>query len=218
MLPREPDSVDSTPPESAGKNLSDQIWDIIWMILGIVWTLLKIIVLLSPIWGLLLAKRIRRKRRRKAEDPIDRMSGGWREVTDRARDLGTRLPRSQTRYESSVVLAERFPGAELPPLATVADRHVFGPVAPTQDEVDAYWADVESALRRMRKAVPWWRRPLAWLSPASIPWRSVRDGTVARGRGLVRRLDDSRIGRKAAGLWSVCRQRLTRRSGTKGRG
>lgn len=216
VLPNEPADLEGIPPEGAGKNLSGRLWDIIWMILGYAWLAIKILVLLSPLWGLWLIKRLRRKRRRNAVDPIVRMSGGWREVTDRARDLGTSLPRSQTRFESSVVLAGRYPTAELPPLATVADRHVFGPVDPTAEEVDAYWADVRTALKRMRKEAPWWRRPLAWFSPASIPWRAVRNGAAVRSRSFVARLSESRVGRRAIEIGTTVSTRvatMTRRKG-----
>ncbi len=220
ILPNEPDEVGSSPPPGAGQDLASKIWDIILMILGWLWSAFKLAAVLSPLWGLLLAKRRRRRRRRTADDPVTRMSGGWREVTDRARDLGTTLPRSQTRYESSVVLAERYPDASLPPLATVADRHVFGPVPPTQDEVDAYWADVDTALKRMRRAAPWWRRPLAWFSPASIPWRAVGADVAGRAARAAHAVASSRIGVRVTAAsrtaWSSGRG-LMSRIGSRGR-
>ena len=98
------------------------------------------------------------------------MSGAWREITDRARDLGTRVRAGDTRHESGLLLESRFPACDHRVLAATADRHVFGPGVPGDEDVLAYWADVDTALKRMRKAAPRWRRSWAWLSPASLPW------------------------------------------------
>ncbi|KAA1374683.1 transglutaminase family protein [Aeromicrobium fastidiosum] len=217
ILPKEPATAEGAAPEGAGKSLSGQAWELLLKILGYVIVAGKILLLLSPLWALALIKRIRRLRRRRDPDLLVRMSGGWREVADRARDLGTTLPRSQTRVESSMVLAGRYPRADLPPLATVADRHVFGPVDPSADEVDAYWADVRTALKRMRKDAPWWRRPLAWLSPASIPWRSVGRSSVARARTAGIRVASSRLGRRVAGAGATARSAVTSAARRKGR-
>lgn len=211
VLPTQPQDIDGVPPEGSGKDLKGQIWGIILAVLGVLWDVLKVILLLSPLWGLALAKTLRRRRRRTVEDPLLRISGGWREVTDRARDLGTRMPVSHTRFEHGVVLAEKFPHAELAPLATVADRHVFGPSAPTDEETAMYWADVESALKRMRRSVPWWRRPLAVLSPASIPWRQVGRGMQNGGRAFVRRLGETKAGMRVRGAAIALRRRVESR-------
>lgn len=187
-VPKEAEDPDQQIPQGASSDNPNPILAFILAVIAAVVFGVKVALWLAPLWGILLVKWLRRRRRRGADDPVVRLSGGWKEVTDRARDLGTRLPLSNTRYESSVTLADKFPESNAVVLATVADRHVFGPVAPTEDEVEAYWDDVETALGRMRKAVPWWRRPLAWFSPASIPWRlvwaSVR-GQAAVGAGKV---------------------------------
>lgn len=197
QAPEEVQQADPAPPQGAGDPSGGDLWAWLGVVLAIVMAALKVLLVLAPLWLLLLYKWRRRRRRRRAASPVVRLSGGWREVTDRARDLGARLPYSNTMYESSLELDERFPEANTPALATVAGRHVFGPGDPTDEEVDAYWTDVETALARMRKSVPWWRRPLALLSPASIPWRafgqSARARAVATGRrlaasGPVRRL------------------------------
>lgn len=194
-VPQEPGEAEQAPPQGAGQDTGFDLWGLILTILGYLLDLLKILLLLSPIWGLLLAKRLRRNRRRRAGDPVVQLSGGWREVTDRARDLGVRLPVSNTRYQNGLVLDGRFPEAQAPLLASVADRHVFAPGQPTAEEVDSYWDDVRTALVRMRTSVPWWRRWVAVLSPASIPWgdlgrrarsRAARLATFARRSGPAR--------------------------------
>ncbi len=195
IVPQEPEDAGTKIPQGQGEKSGFDLWALISRILGYVWTATKVVLLLSPVWGLLLVKRWRRKRRRRATNPVVRLSGGWKEITDRARDLGTRLPRSNTRYESSLVLAERFPASDAALLATVADRHVFGPAAPTDEDATAYWLDVETALKRMRNSVSWWRRPLAVLSPASIPWARVRDDVVSRTRSRINHWASSRLSR-----------------------
>jgi transglutaminase-like putative cysteine protease len=171
------DTDENLPQGAAGRHNSDSS-AFLGAIVGAVVTGAKVGLLLSPLWGILLIKFLRRRRRRRDPDPVARMSGGWKEIADGARDLGARVPISHTRYETSVILSNRFPASEVAPLATVADRHVFGPTPPTEDEIAGYWDDVESAVKRMRRAAPLWRRVLSRFSPASIPWHHVRARTV----------------------------------------
>lgn len=182
VLPEEPDDTEDKAPQGAGADMEGDLWNALGLILTVVGRALGVVAVTSPLWLLLLVKLVRRRRRRRATDPVVRLGGGWREVADRARDLGVRLPVSNTRRENGVVLAERFPDAEPLALATRADAHVFGPGTPSDEEVAAYWSDVDTALTRMRQTAPWWRRPLAALSPASIPWRSLATGVADRSR------------------------------------
>lgn len=199
VLPQEPADVQGVPPDGSGSDSSDEIWDLILRILGIVWWVVRILLLLAPLWGILLVKRLRRRRRRRAADPVDRLSGGWRELTDRARDLGVRLPDGHTRRESGLALAERFETVDTSSLAVEADRHVFGIGAPTDAEVASYWADVATAVKRMRRATPWWRRGWARFSPASVPWRQgLRSWRARWGRRLRRLVPTGRRRRPSA--------------------
>lgn len=185
VLPEEPEDVQGVPPEGAGKEQADETaWELLLAILGHLWAVVKILLLLLPVWLVLLVKGLRRRRRLRAADPLLRLSGGWREVTDRARDLGVRLPLGHTRSENSATLVHRFGEAAPTALAAAADRHIFGPADPTDDEVATYWEDVRVAVRRMRAEVPWWRRWWAALSPVSLPWRETGRGIRHAGRRL----------------------------------
>lgn len=202
VLPEEPEDVQGVPPEGAGKDTSETSWDWLFAVLAHLWTVTKVLLLLLPVWLILLAKALRRRRRRRARDPLLQLSGGWREVTDRARDLGARLPAGHTRSENCVVLASRFGAAAPTELAVTADRHVFGAGNPTEAEIAAYWDDVRTALKRMRRQMPWWRRCWAVVSPVSLPWqhagRAIRDGFRALGAritGLLRLGRAPRAGR-----------------------
>jgi hypothetical protein len=188
VLPQDPANVDGVPPQGGGRDLSDRIWSVLWTILRWVWRATQVALVLSPLWLVVLVKRVRRRRRRRAADPIVRLSGAWREITDSARDLGAKVTAGQTRRENGLLLAERFPECDHPVLAATADQHVFGPGVPTDEAVAAYWADVDTALKRMRRSVPWWRRPLAMVSPFSIPWRVVGRGARRRAASLAHRL------------------------------
>lgn len=144
------------------------------------------LALLSPIPLILLAKALRRRRRRHDPDPVNRMSGGWREVTDRARELGTRLPDSNTRYENAVALAERFPVPELATMATAVDSTVFGAGLPTDEQVADYWRDVATARRGMRRSASLRHRLLSPVSLSSFPRPRLRAGLGRLGRTVTK--------------------------------
>ena len=206
VLPQEPGDIQGVPPAGAGRDEGTDVLGFLRALL--VWTVRAglVAVALSPLWGVVLAKHMRRRRRRSAADPMNRLSGAWREVTDQARDLGARASSTATRLESGVELAARFPECGSLLLAATADQHVFGPGEPSDDEVRAYWADVDTALKRMRAATPWWQRMLAVLSPVSLPWgvlvRRIRDRGLRSGRAVAAQFQrlTSWFGHRASGL------------------
>jgi hypothetical protein len=211
-LPQTPEDADQNSPRSSS-NRSGFDWA---AIAGFIWGAVivgsKTAVWTSPLWGILLLKFLRRRRRRTADDLTTRVSGGWRELTDAARDLGARLPASNTRFENSLELTERFPDSEVDRLGAIADRHVFGPIRPGEAEAAAYWADVETARKRMRKTVPFWRRWLAIFSPASVPWRAGSDLLRERVFAFAQRMGRSRFGMRAGGIVNRVRTRLRARA------
>jgi transglutaminase-like putative cysteine protease len=203
--PQEPEDLEQDAPQGAGTTPQPPATSPIDALVDTLAWGGRAAALTLPIWLIPLVKLVRRRRRRRRRDPLARVSGGWREVTDRARDLGTSVPVGATRVESGVLMTERYPSAASLALATTADRHVFGLGEPTEAEVADYWRDVSTALRRMRKDTAWWRRPLAWFSLGSIPWRSG----LRRGRTAVTnpvRRGATWIGRQARSV------RLPRRS------
>lgn len=141
-------------------------------------------VLALPLVLILAFKSRRRGRRRSAPELADRFSGGWREVVDTATDLGAGVPRAATRREGARLLAAHVPdaGTATVTLAHRADASVFGAGAPTEAEVEAYWADVDGVVGAMHAAVPWRRRVAARLS-----LRSLRGGDAPPLRAVARR-------------------------------
>lgn len=128
--------------------------------------------------GLILGAKLRRRRlRRQADRTSDRVSGGWAEVVDRARDLGVGLDRSWTRSEGAKVLAGAFArssdGVSDPrQLAWRADASVFGTGSPSPTQAQEYWRGVRDVVRGMARSVGLPRRLRAALSLASLRQRS----------------------------------------------
>ncbi|GAA1411967.1 transglutaminase-like domain-containing protein [Oerskovia paurometabola] len=135
-----------------------------------------LLVLALPLLLVLLLKSQRRKRRRSADRPVDRISGGWREVLDAATDLGAPVPAGATRREGAGTLAEAFPVAAAPTvtLARSADATVFGTGDPSAQEVDAFWSEVDSVLVGMRST-----RPRGQRLRAAVSLRSLRGARPA---------------------------------------
>lgn len=193
VLPQEPADIQGVPPAGAGRDDPEEKDDSLGAVLRWLWLLTRIVLALSPLWLVLLLKRVRRRRRHRALDPVDRLSGAWREVTDRARDLGVRPAVGATRHENGALLSDRFSTGEPVVLAVAADRHVFGPGVPSDEDVEAFWSEADAAIKAMRRSVPMWRRPVAVLSPVSLPWRET--GARARGRlGRVLGAMSARLG------------------------
>lgn len=201
-VPGEPKEASDNLQQGDGKRSDLDILEVLGTIIGILVDVAKLALLTLPLWGVLLYKFLRRRRRRRAGDATVRLTGAWRELSDRMRDLGVRPPPGATRRESAYAAAERYDAVPVVTLAHTADRHVYGADEPTPDEARAYWTDVETALKRIRKATPWWRRVLARFSLASVPWRAGVDRLGAR----VRRVAGAAWAR-VLGLWPVARLR-----------
>jgi hypothetical protein len=144
-----------------------------------------IAVLLAPfviIGGL---KASRRRRRREAPVPADRISGGWDELMDRAVDFGRAVPVGATRYEQSAHLVAMLEDARVQTLAIRADAGVFGPGEPTPEEVEAFWAEIDGVVGGMSSRASVWRRLRARLNVRSLAQSSSLAGRVRALRETV---------------------------------
>lgn len=147
-----------------------------------------LLVLVGPLVAIVLAKSRRRQRRRSATAPVDRVSGGWREVADLAVDLGSTVVPGATRRETAAVLHQQHATPRLLVVADQADAVVFGRGEPGQEEVAAFWAEVDGLIGEMQGSAGRWRRLRARLSVRSLAPRrraveGVRDlGTAMRAR------------------------------------
>lgn len=213
-VPGEPKEANDNLQQGDGERSDLDILAVLGTIIGIVLDVAKVALLTLPLWGVLLFKLLRRRRRRKAADVTVQLAGAWRELADRMRDLGVRPSAGATRRESAYAAADRYDVVPVVTLAHTADRHVYGADEPTADEARAYWADVDTALKRIRRATPWWRRLLARFSLASVPWRAG----VERVGGRVRRVAGAGW-RRFLRFWPVARacagvRRIVRRDRT----
>src|SRR5690606_28676588 len=94
------------------------------------------------------------------------------------------LPAGSTRREGAGMLARSYGATATIPLAHRADATVFGAGEPSEQEIEAFWADVDGVLGGLRSSVNRRARVRAALS-----LRSVRAGSGSSGprRWLPRR-------------------------------
>ena len=110
----------------------------------------------------------RRKRRRIRGAPSTRFAGGWYQITDLARDLGTPVPPHATRKEGAYQLSERYDRPGVVALAERADAGVFAPGDPSDEQVNAFWEEIGRAETDLLGTQTWRQRWRAKLSLASL--------------------------------------------------
>ena len=151
-VPDTVDQVDPTPPESTTADPpapDDPFWAAVRLALVIAgWTLLGLAMLVSPFLGVLLVKWRRRRNRRRARRPIDRILGGWQEFEDSVTDYGVAVPAQATRLE----LATAVGGVRADWLATEVDRAVFAPDGTAGTDADGVWVGVRELQNTLRSS------------------------------------------------------------------
>ena len=141
-----------------------------WLKALLLYVALPLLLVLAVAGAIIGAKAWRRRRRRSAEPVSARFAGGWREVTDHARDLGLAIT-GATRREESLALAGVGAADAASTLAREADRHVFGPRPPQVDAAAAYWEHVDSYRAALSSQVTRARR-----IRAAVSLRTFRPG------------------------------------------
>ncbi len=126
-------------------------------------------VLLSPFLAIIVAKLRRRRLRRKAATPVERIEGGWQEFADTAADYGYPIRMHATRAEQAATVGGLAPLV----LAAVVDRAVFSPGEPNDGEDALVWERVDELADRL--AAPRTRRErlVAAISLASLSGYAV---------------------------------------------
>lgn len=166
------------PPEIEERDDSglDPFWQTVLAVLrALGWVLLVAGLLAAPFIGVVGAKARRRRRRRTAADPALRILGGWRDVTDQARDYGVELPPAATRTEAAQVIGR--PTALV--LARVTDRAIYAPEPPSDQEADRVWeaADaLRASLADGRTRRERWRAAISLRSLRRYPGRGRTTG------------------------------------------
>lgn len=147
-----PETVEEVQPprpaqeDTAGASTPDTATDLGWLwaalrIAGI--SLGAVALLAGPFLLVLAAKALRRRGRRTAGPPADRVAGGWDEYLDAAADAGRRAPVAATRNEIAALHAT--PAARV--LAVTADRAVFSSAALGDADAADFWRIVDSERR-----------------------------------------------------------------------
>lgn len=142
---------------------------------GVLWllTLLKevgffaliAVMLAAPLLTIIIAKRIRRRRRKYMGTPEEQIAGAWRELIDDQIDAQTPLTATnRTRQE----VAEQSGLARFAELASLADEAVFGAQLPDAELSSRYWEMTERALSETRSERSPWRRLRTLLSVKSF--------------------------------------------------
>ncbi|OZB80555.1 transglutaminase domain-containing protein [Microbacterium sp. 13-71-7] len=168
--PQEPVDLPPTVPDQRGaQDGPNNLLGIIGAVLAIGGSvLLALAILAAPFIVIGAWKAARRRKRRAAEQTADRISGGWDELTDRAVDYGARLPAGATRAEEARTVATALTVPAVTGLAEHADSQVFGPSEPTEEDVEAFWQEVDGIVAGLGKDANWRRRLLARLSLRSL--------------------------------------------------
>ncbi len=135
-------------------------------VLGATAAVLGLVALVAALpVGLVVAKLIRRRRRRAADEPRERAEGAWTELVDRLRDRGEALAPQGTRLEQA------GDDERMRALADRVDRAVFAATEPTDDDVAEAWGLSDDVLAARDADRGRLRPVLASLNPASLVGR-----------------------------------------------
>ena len=161
---------------------------ILLAILG--WGVMGILVL-SPIWGLLLFKALRRRRRRTQGSDEERAAGAWEDVVDYATDTGLRVPLGATRLTQARAIDARLEDrrADIPDdtgfhrwdeqctdlvsMARSLDSVVFSDAGGQGRGAERSWEIRNEVVAAISGKTPWYRRYWAFLSTRSLRMRRV---------------------------------------------
>ena len=179
----EPDRpVEQTPQETTqDEPTTVPEWILIALVVARVlgWVLVAAGVIASPFLAIIASKLRRRRRRRRAATPLARISGGWNEYRDQVIDHGLTPPPTATRRE----LATTVGGSQTVLLAAIADRAMFSPRAPTDEEADKLWKAVGELSANLDKGATRWQRFKARISLRSLGKVGARGRVPRRPNG-----------------------------------
>jgi transglutaminase-like putative cysteine protease len=168
--PHRPDAAEDQ------QNKPDTDWALFWSIArGVGIGLVIAAVVLAPFLTILVAKFGRRRRRKRAPDPVRRIAGAWDDVVDTATDYGYRIPVGATRVE----VAELVDKDAVLVLAQTADEAVFGRDRMSEAVADRYWQQFDALRDDWSRDYTRWERIKAALALTSLR----RDRTQKNGRG-----------------------------------
>lgn len=156
------DGADQGP--DPGPDPGDQWFAIAARVAGVVGiVIVGLAALLSPFAAIVLAKARRRRLRRTAPTPVERVEGAWSEFADAAADFGYPVRPTATRAEQAAAVGGLLPLA----LAAAVDRAVYAP-----DRAEGADGEIWDAVARLRAGFADERTTLARLR-ATVSLRSL---------------------------------------------
>ncbi|QKJ18192.1 DUF4129 domain-containing transglutaminase family protein [Microbacterium hominis] len=159
----------SVPDEREAEDDKEEGASIVGLVLAIAGGVLGLLALmLAPFLIIGAIKAARRRGRRSAERGVDRITGGWDELVDRAADFGTDVRPGATRQEDAHRVQAAFAAPAVTTLARRADAEVFGPAEPTEAEIAEFWRQVDEIVGTMGRRASLGRRLRARLSVRSL--------------------------------------------------
>lgn len=176
---------------------SGSVWD--WLLpvvkaVGI--GLLLLIIGASPFVVIAMAKVQRRKARRTAPKPADRIAGGWDEYVDMGIDYGLPTPGTKTRHE----VAAEYDTEHGEELARIADQATFGPYTVPESESSEYWLYIDYESKHWKATATRWQRLKAQFNLRSFMQQLSARQTFAAW---------SRIAGERVSTWTNARRRRT---------
>lgn len=137
-------------------------------VLGVV--ALATAIALAPFLIIIAAKFRRRRLRRRAPSPNERIRGGWQEFENAVIDHGLSPAASSTRSEFASVAG----GVQSEVLAAIADWASFAPDQPSRSDADNVWRAVDELQASLDDGLTPWQRLKAKISVRSLGGYSVR--------------------------------------------
>ncbi|MGV8896584.1 MAG: transglutaminaseTgpA domain-containing protein [Rhodoglobus sp.] len=134
------------------------------------WVALAASIVLAPFIVIVAAKVRRRRLRRRARTPIQRISGGWQEFENAVIDHGLTPAPSSTRSEFASVAG----GVQSEVLAAIADRANFAPDDASRLDADNVWHAVDELRASLDDGLSRWQRLKAKISLRSLGGYSVK--------------------------------------------
>jgi hypothetical protein len=154
-----PDSQEDQP------NDLDPILGVVFAVLrALGWVLVGLAIVLAPFIVVIAAKVRRRRLRRWAATPGERIAGGWQEFEDSVLDHGILPPPAATRNE----VASTVGGSRPIVLAAIADRASFSPDDPDAGEADVVWKAVDDLRSSLDHGLTRWQRLRSRISLRSL--------------------------------------------------
>lgn len=135
---------------------------------------LLVVALLVSIW---LTKRQRRRTRRSAAHPADRVLGAWDEIVDRLIETGSAPNPAHTLNEVCIDLTERQPAlaAALAPMTSAVDIAIHAPDLIAAPAADQAWQHSDAVCAELRRANRQALRPYRPIVHAFDPRPLVRN-------------------------------------------